>query len=427
VLVTGAGGFIGGAIVEALAAAGHEVAACVRAAGDGTAGIGNRRVVVDLREATDEGAWRPLVAGIDAVVNCAGILREERVGDYTRIHHDAPLALARACREAGVRKFVQVSALGDEAGGEFIASKHRFDAALLALGVPATVIRPSVVVSARGSHGGTSLLRALAALPVVVFLPGDGEQKIQPVMREDLAAMVERCLAPDVASGRVLFAVGPDVMTLREFLGRMREWLGLPAARFVQVPAALVSLAVWMGERFGAGPLGATIGAMLERGNVAPKGAWEEAREATGIATRAMASAMSASPSLVQDRWHARLHLLRPVLLGIVAATWIASGVVGFAATPEMFEPIASDLGVPAAFHRPLVLATSALDVALGAALLTRWEGAALALMAISVVAYTTALGIASPGQWVEPTGGLLKNFALLALLAVLGAMRGKR
>jgi hypothetical protein len=136
---------------------------------------------------------------------------------------------------------------------------------------------------------------------------------------------------------------------------------------------------------------------------------------------------MGASPSLVQDRWHARLHLLRPALRGIVSATWLASGVVGFAAAPETFGPIAGDLGVPAALHRPLVLATSALDVALGIALLTRWEGVALALMAVSIVAYTSALGIASPGLWADPTGGLLKNFALLALLAVLGATRGKR
>ncbi|HQW38740.1 MAG TPA: DoxX-like family protein, partial [Usitatibacteraceae bacterium] len=75
----------------------------------------------------------------------------------------------------------------------------------------------------------------------------------------------------------------------------------------------------------------------------------------------------------------------------------------------------------------PLVLAASTLDVMLGALLLTRWEGAALALMAISVAAYTAALGVTSPALWIEPTGGLLKNFALLGLVAVLAATRGRR
>lgn len=427
ILVTGAGGFIGAAIVEALAEAGHEVTACVRPAGDGTAVVGHRQVAVDMREADETRAWRPLLANVDAVVNCAGILREAREGDFAHVHYDAPLALAKASRDEGVRKFVQVSALGDEAGGEFIASKHRFDAALLALGIPATVIRPSVVVSARGSHGGTSLLRAMAALPGIVFIPGRGEQRIQPVMREDLAAMVARCVAPEVAAGKVLHAAGPDVLTLREYLAIVRRWLGFPEPAFVEVPSPFVRAATALGERFGAGPLGATIGAMLERGNVAPPGAWEEAREATGVATRAVAAAMSASPSLVQDRWHARLHLLRPALRGVVAATWIASGAVGFAATPEAFAPIADSLGVPARLHAPLVLASSALDVALGFLLLTRWEGPAAALMAVSVAAYTAALGISSPALWMEPTGGLLKNFALLGLLAVLAATRGRR
>lgn len=428
ILVTGAGGFIGAAIVEALDAAGHEVIACLRPESDAAAGgIGHRQLVVDMREAVEPGAWRPLLAGIDAVVNCAGILREGREGDFARIHHDAPLALATACREAGIGKFVQVSALGDEAGGEFIASKHRFDAALLALGIPATVIRPSVVTSARGSHGGTSLLRGMAALPGVVFLPGRGDQRIQPVMREDLAGMVARCVAPEIAKGKVLHAVGPDVLTLREYLATVRRWLGFAEPVFVEAPSPLVRVAVGLGERFGAGPLGATIGAMLDRGNVAPPGAWEEARDATGVATRAIAVAMGTSPSLVQDRWHARLHLLRPALRGVMAATWIASGAVGFAASPEAFAPIANALGVPAPQHAPLVLAASALDVVLGALLLTRWEGAALALMAISVAAYTAALGVTSPALWAEPTGGLLKNFALLGLVAVLAATRGRR
>ncbi len=429
VLVTGADGFIGGAIVESLARAGHEVVACVHQppAGPGAA-PGLRRTGVDFREAVTAQSWMPVLDGADAVVNCAGILREEVPGDFERVHYRAPIALAHACRDAGVAKFVQVSALGDEAGGDFISSKHRFDEALLAGAIPATVIRPSVVLSTRGSRGGTSLLRALSALPYVVFLPGKGGQRIQPVMLEDLAGMVVRCLSPTVAAGRVLHAVGPDVLTLRQYLALVRGWLGLPAPVFITVPAAMVAVAVRAGERFGSGPLGATIGAMLERGNVGPPGAWEETREATGIAARPVAEALRAAPSLVQDRWHARLYLLRPALSGVVAATWIASGAVGLAATPEAFAPIAGALGVPHDLQPALVTASSVLDIGLGAAVLThRGEGIALALMAVSVVAYTVALGLAAPSLWMDPPGGLIKNFGLLALLAVLGATRERR
>ena len=428
VLVTGADGFIGRAIVEALLLAGHEVVACAHRPSPRADAPGVRRVAIDFREACTEAAWRPLLEGIGAVVNVAGILRETHSGDFERIHHRAPLALARACGERGGVKFVQVSALGGEADGPFIASKHRFDAELLASGIPATVIRPSVVLSTRGSYGGTSLLRALAALPFVVFLPGKGEQRIQPVLLEDLAAMVVRCVQPAVATGRVLHAVGPAVLTLRQYLGLVREWLALPAPAFVPIPKRVVAIAAWMGEIAGAGPLGRTIAGMLERGNVAPSGAWEAAREASGVATRSVADVLRAAPSFVQDRWHARLYLLRPLIRVSLAAIWIVSGIVGMLATPREAAPFVDPLGVPAGLQAPLVVAASLLDIALGIALLTRrGEGAAIVLMFLSVVAYTLALGIASPALWLDPLGGVLKNLALLALLPAYAAMRDAR
>lgn len=428
VLVTGADGFIGRAIVEALLLAGHEVVACTHRLSPRTDVPGVRRVAIDFREACAEAAWRPLLEGIGAVVNVAGILRETKGGDFERIHFGAPLALARACGERGGVKFVQVSALGEDADGPFIATKHRFDTELLASGVAATVIRPSVVLSTRGSYGGTSLLRALAALPRVVFLPGNGEQRIQPVLLEDLAAMVVRCVQPAVATGRVLHAVGPAVLTFREYLGLVRDWLALPAPVFVQVPMPAVTVAAWVGESAGAGPLGRTIAGMLERGNVAPRGAWEAAREATGIETRSVADVLRSAPSFVQDRWHARLYLLRPLVRASLAAIWVGSGIAGLLATPSEAAVFVGPLGVPAGWQAPLVVAASLLDIALGVALLTRrGEGVAIGLMFLCVVAYTLVLGVASPAVWLDPMGGVLKNLALLVLLPVHAAMRSPR
>src|SRR5687768_15590531 len=135
---------------------------------------------------TAPASWRASLEGIDAVVNVAGILRERGSQRFDRIHHDGPLALAQACVEAGVARFVQISALGHPDDGEFIASKHRFDQALQQLPLAAIVLRPSVVYSTAGSYGGTSLLRALAAVPGVLPLPGDGRSRIQPLAAEDL-------------------------------------------------------------------------------------------------------------------------------------------------------------------------------------------------------------------------------------------------
>lgn len=111
--------------------------------------------MADFARMTTPESWRETLRGVDAVVNAAGILRETGRQTFARIHIGGPLALARACVEAGVKRFVQISALGQPGDGEFIASKHRFDEALLALSLEAVVLRPSVVYAASGSYGGT--------------------------------------------------------------------------------------------------------------------------------------------------------------------------------------------------------------------------------------------------------------------------------
>lgn len=428
VLVTGANGFIGSAVVEGLLQSGHEVIACARSPRNLPSSPQLSYVHADFTTDSGPEAWAPRLLGVSAVINCAGILREPRRGDFARVHDDGPMALLAACEAAGVGKFIQLSALGEAEDGEFIRSKHRFDDALLASGFPATVIRPSVVLSTRGSYGGTSLLRALAAAPGLVPLPGRGEQRVQPVLLEDLVELVLRCLAQRTAAGEVVYAVGPEVMTLRETLRTLRAWLKLPPARELHVPELLVRTGAWMGERFGAGPMGETVAGMLARGNVAPPGAWSRARELTGFATRPVPTALAMAPSFVQDRWHARLYLLRPLLWLSLVAVWLLSGLSGLAATPEQFGAVLGALGVAADWQRPLVVASSVVDLVLGLLLLLRVRvGAVLALMLISLLAYTLWLSVMAPALWLAPLGGMLKNLAVLLVLGAYWAVRDDR
>ena len=162
--------------------------------------------------------------------------------------------------------------MGEAETSDFIASKHRFDEWLLASGLDGTVIRPSVVVSLRGSYGGTSLLRALSALPGLVFLPGQGEQKIQPVLLEDLASIVvHQAESKSDANTSLLYVASPEPVTLRDFLLAQRQWLQLPAGLCIPIPLFLVRIAVQLGERFGRGPMGQTVNTLLERGNTVPQ------------------------------------------------------------------------------------------------------------------------------------------------------------
>jgi uncharacterized protein YbjT (DUF2867 family) len=427
-LVTGAGGFIGRQVAAALVAAGHRVAAGVRVSAPRCSGRDDDEIACDFaRDRTPE-AWRARLVGIDAVVNCVGVLRERGADTFQHVHVDTPRALAEACVQAGIRRFIQVSALGDASDGEFIGSKHRGDEALRALDLDLVIVRPSVVYSARGSYGGTSLLRALSAVPGVLLLPGRGQQPLDPVSGEDLGLLVVRLLEDGTAIRETVEAVGPGTLTLEQYLLAWRAWLGVAAPRLVvRVPEPLVATAAAIGERFGSGPLGRTMNAMLARGNTGSPGAAQRMTRLLGSAPQSLEQALRAQPSFVQDRWQARLYFAEPVLRLSIAFVWLFSGLVGFR-TPAAEIVATLDAAGVSQGALPLVYGASAIDAGLGALLALRWRVPLVgAAMIASVLAYTLFIGIRLPDSWWDPFGGLLKNLVVLPALWVMIASSDRR
>lgn len=426
VLVVGAYGFIGAGIVAALRERGCEVVCGVRDARRNERFAGLSAVTCDMATDVRVEDWMPRLVGIDVVVNAAGILRESGRDRFETVHEAAPQALFRACEDAGVRRIVQISALGDPMDGEFVASKHRCDAELLRLNLDALVLRPSVVCSPSGSYGGTSLLRALAALPVVMPLPGDGSQRLQPVLLEDLGRIVAAAVLRPAPVRGILEIGGPHAMSVAEYLREWRHWLGFPVAYELRVPAGLARLAATIGERCGSGPLGATIQRMLERGNVAEEGAWMRVRHDLGVQARPLAEALAAHPAQTQDRLQARSYFWLPLLRVMLAALWIGSGLVGLLLPASAIETAIS--APPGASIQLLARSTGAIDLLLGALCLSRWRprwvlGAMLAML----LGYTLAIGVLWPQHWLDPFGGLLKNLPLIAALGLLLATEERR
>lgn len=420
VLLLGAGGFIGGFITAALHRAGWDVVAAVRQPRQD----GERRC--DLRSLLDAADWPPLLAGVTAVVNAAGLLRDGAGGTLAQVHEQAPLACAQACVAQGINVFVQVSALGEPADGEFIASKHRFDAALLALPLRAVVLRPSVIYSTAGSYGGTSLLRSLAAFPGRLPLPGDGRWKIQPAAAEDLAALVVAALEKPA---RGIYAVGaPEPMTLRDYQQAWRCWLRIPGSGTLRTPEFLIDAVVAVSEWLGRGPLGAASWRLLRRGvDIAPAQR-QRLQEELGMAPRSLAAVLAQQPSQVQDRWQAQLYLLAPILRGSVVVLWLISAVAGFVTPAAQIEQLAA--GSWLAQVEPVALARAAAlaDLLLAAWLVSGWRPrAAIAAMLLLLGGYTLAFGLGLPALWLDPLGGLAKNLVLLPALAVLWLLSERR
>src|SRR5690606_16376617 len=148
----------------------------------------------------------------------------------------APRRLLEAAGEAGVRRFVQLSALGADAESElpYFATKGCFDAlAMVAQAPRGVVVRPSLVYAPDGAS--TRWFAMLAVLPLLP-LPGGGRQRVQPVHLDDLIPVLVALVEADEPPA-LLEAVGPRALALRDYLQVLRHRLG-GGGRILAVPAS---------------------------------------------------------------------------------------------------------------------------------------------------------------------------------------------
>ena len=425
VLLLGASGFIGREVFAALAKRGHDVVPAVRRAAMAPAFSSLPPIEIDLNRDTGAAAWLPRLAGIDAVVNCAGILQGTRGQSIEAIHAAAPMALFDACEKAGVKRVVQVSAISAtaRAGTAYAATKLAADDHLRATGLEWTVVRPSLVL-ARGSYGGTSVFRALAALPFAIPVPGDGSQSFQPIWIDDLCEVIAAALETDRLVGKTIDPVGPQVVRLRGMLEDYRRWLGFRPAAAVRVPMALVRLAAHAGDHLG-GSINSTALRQLEHGNTGDYAAFSAA---SGIEARPWSEALAAHPAHAQDRWHARLYFVRPLLRFTVAALWLVSGFAGLAALREWSPLLAQDAHIPIAAAFLVLAAACFLDIGFAVLVARRWKPRTMALAQLAAIAaYTAVASLLWPSLWAEALGPLAKNLPIAAAVLALGAIEEER
>jgi uncharacterized protein YbjT (DUF2867 family) len=420
--VTGAEGFIGRHVVAALRATGHTVIAGVRRPTQPDS------IDCDFSNDILPDAWIPRLAGIDVVINAVGILRESGTNTFERVHISSPKALFEACQRLGLQRVIQISALGSPAAGEYLVSKLRGDVELAYLELDWTIVRPSLVYSIRGSYGGTSLLRAMAALPGVLIVPGSGDQLMQPIRAEDLARVVVALIDKKAGIHEVISAVGPERVSLLTYLLETRRWLGLPAPLVVRIPEVIARFGAWLGEHVSNGPVGITMWRMLNLGNVATDESTREMVSISGVSPLSLKEALDLAPSFVQDRWHAQLYFLGPVLRVALAILWIGSGLVGFLTPMTSSLELFASAGLPPFVAAPLVFGASTVDLVLGILALIAWRPAVVAgLMCASLLVYIVFIGVVFPSLWFEPFGGLLKNLPLVPAVLVMGVLSRRR
>ena len=253
VVVTGAAGFIGTALVPRLVAAGHLPRLIVRRLPVEPPIPPVEVVPGDL---ASPASLRPAVEGADAVVHLGAATSAGRLDPALayRVNVGGATALIEACRAAGCRRVVVLSTqhVYLPRCGTYGRTKRIADALFADSGLDVTILRPSLVYGP-GSRGVfvklATFIRRLPVIPVI----GPGTWHLRPVYLDDLVELIVETLARPDMSGRTYDIGGPERITYNGFLAAICAALGRPCRR-AHIPLAVGFVMAWILERVLANP-----------------------------------------------------------------------------------------------------------------------------------------------------------------------------
>jgi uncharacterized protein YbjT (DUF2867 family) len=419
VLLTGASGFIGRAVAQALRTRGHRVVPVLRHPPPNAEGV----VQADFASVPARTWWLPRLAGIDAVVNTVGVLREQAGQSFRALHTEAPVELFHACAQAGVPTVVQVSALGADAQARsaYHLSKKAADDVLRSLPLQGAIVQPSLVYGA----GGTSaaLFNKLAVAPLLPF-PEGGWMAVQPVHVDDVVAGIVQLVESPPEHIETLHFAGPRAMALRDYLAELRQALGEPGRqRIVPIPASLFRAGASFAGNLPGSMLDAQTADMLLAGNATPTNALPRLLERKPLAPRDF---VGADAREVQRR-EAVLDLWHPVLRAALAFLWLWTALVSFGLYPVQGSyALLARVGLHGALATLALYGAALLDLALGVLTLAappRWRRPVWLAQLALIAGYTVLVTFFLPEYWLHPYGPISKNVPIVALIALLWAL----
>jgi len=267
ILLTGATGFVGGHVVRALRGSDRSVRCLVRRQ-DRAQGLTALGCELAPGDVTDAASIRSAVEGVETVVHLVAIRQGKREA-FERTMVEGTRSLLAAAKEAGVTRFVHMSALGTSEESKdlvpYYGAKWQEELDVEASELPYVIFRPSFVFA--GDGGILPTFRKLAKLAPVTPITGPGTQRIQPIWADDLAAFFDRAIDLDTATGRVFELGGPDVVSWNEFWERLKQALGVRRPS-VHMPMGFMRLNALVTERLpGNIPLTRDLLKMLEAGD----------------------------------------------------------------------------------------------------------------------------------------------------------------
>ena len=227
IFLTGATGFVGRNMLRRLLDDGHTVRALVRdpekAGGPALRGVELVAGDVVTAAGLDQG-----LRGCDAVIHLVGIIVERGANTFEQVHYQGTRNVVEAAKRAGIRRFVQMSALGVRADGvaAYQTTKWRAEEEVRKGGIPYCILRPSLIFGP-GDGFVTQMMEMMRSAPLWRPVPGSGSPKFRPIFIDDVTACFARALTVEAATNQTIELGGADELTLNEVLKEIARCAGV--------------------------------------------------------------------------------------------------------------------------------------------------------------------------------------------------------
>lgn len=239
VFLTGGAGFVGSHLLRRLLLDGHEVRALLRKGGSLRCISRVEEVEGDLTTTNLAGA----VAGCEALINLVGIIYERGNQTFEAVHHQGTRNLVKAAQQTGIKRFVQMSALGarpQDASG-YHTTKFAGEEEVRGSGIPWVILRPSLIFGP-GSAFVEQMISVMKAAPLIRPVPGSGEYRFRPVHVDDVCECFAQSLSNPQATNQTINLVGGEELTLNQIAAEIAACLGIRKA-VVHIPVPLMKTA----------------------------------------------------------------------------------------------------------------------------------------------------------------------------------------
>ena len=239
VLVTGGTGLLGSHLTPELLGRGCRVRVLVRQKSP----LGGVEAVPG--DVTEPASLERACAGVETVIHLVAVIREKGSYTFQAVNHQGTVNLVKAARQAGVRRFIQVGALGatGDPAYRYAHSKWQGEEAVRSSGISWAIVRPSVIYG-RGFGFFNRLVQSLRlSPPFLAPMPGQGRALFQPVAAADMARCIARVLENHNFDGRIYEIGGPRQITYAGLLDALMKVLGVRRIK-VPVPIPLMRMAV---------------------------------------------------------------------------------------------------------------------------------------------------------------------------------------